>query len=69
MALDNKFAMMTLDEVAEYLRIHKSTLYRMVRSGQIPASKVANQWRFRKDVIDRWLAEKEAAVGHSHRKA
>ncbi len=50
---------MTIDEVAKYLRIHKSTIYRMVRQGLIPASKVGNRWRFRKDVIDQWLSEME----------
>ena len=37
---------MTLEEVAKYLRVHKSTVYRMAREGSIPSSKVANQWRF-----------------------
>jgi excisionase family DNA binding protein len=50
---------MTIDEVAKYLRLHKSTIYRMVRGSQIPASKIGNQWRFRKDVIDSWLSTKE----------
>jgi excisionase family DNA binding protein len=50
---------MTIDEVAKYLRLHKSTIYRMVRDSQIPASKIGNQWRFRKDIIDSWLSNKE----------
>lgn len=50
---------MTIAEVAKYLRLHKSTIYRMVREAQIPASKIGNQWRFRKDVIDSWLSVKE----------
>ena len=48
---------MTLEETAKYLKIGKSTLYRMVREGKIPAVKIANQWRFRKEDIDRWLQE------------
>ena len=50
---------MTLEEVAKYLRVHKSTVYRMAREGSIPSSKVANQWRFRKERIDEWLMERE----------
>lgn len=50
---------MTLEEVAKYLRVHKSTVYRMAREGSIPSSKVANQWRFRKARIDEWLMECE----------
>ncbi len=50
---------MTLDEVAKYLRVHKSTVYRMAREGAIPSTKVANQWRFKKARIDDWLMERE----------
>ena len=52
-------SIMTLAEVAKYLRVHKSTIYRMAREGNIPSSKVANQWRFRKARIDEWLMEQE----------
>ena len=48
---------MTLEETAKYLKIGKSTLYKMAREGKIPAVKIANQWRFRKDDIDKWLRE------------
>ena len=50
---------MTLDEVAKYLRVHKSTVYRMAREGAIPSTKVANQWRFKKARIDEWLMDRE----------
>jgi excisionase family DNA binding protein len=50
---------MTIEELSKYLRFHKSTVYRMVRQGEIPSSKIGNQWRFRKDVIDAWLSKKE----------
>ena len=48
---------MTLEETAKYLKIGKSTLYKMAREGKIPAVKIANQWRFRKEDIDKWLLE------------
>ncbi len=48
---------MTLEEIAKYLKIGKSTLYKMAREGKIPAVKIANQWRFRKEDIDKWLQE------------
>ena len=56
---DRKPRLMTIDEAAKYLRIHKSTVYRLAKGGRIPASKVGNKWRFRKDVIDQWLSENE----------
>ena len=48
-------ALMTLDEVATYLRLSKDTVYRMVQSGRIPAAKVGTQWRFRKPEVEQWL--------------
>jgi len=51
--------LMTIEELAKYLRLHKSTVYRMVRDAQIPASKIGNQVHFRKDVMDTWLSNKE----------
>jgi len=50
-----KPSIMTLPELAKYIRVHKSTVYRMLKQNRIPAIKVGNQWRFKKDRIDRWL--------------
>jgi len=52
---------MTIDELASYLKISKSTLYKVVREGKIPSQKVGRHWRFRKKAIDRWLEETRAA--------
>ena len=48
---------LTIEELAIYLKISKSTLYKLVREGKIPAQKVGRHWRFRKMAIDRWLDE------------
>jgi len=50
---------LTIDELAAYLRISKSTAYKLVREGQIPSQKVGRHWRFRKQMIDRWLDQRE----------
>jgi len=55
--IDRFSEIMTLEETAKYLKIGKSTLYKMAREGKIPAVKIANQWRFRKEDIDKWLQE------------
>lgn len=47
--------LMTLEEVARYLRLSKDTVYRMASGGKLPASKVGSQWRFRKEDVDLWL--------------
>ena len=54
---------MTLEEVAEYLRLSKDTVYRMANTGAIPASKVGNQWRFRREDLDSWLEENKNVGG------
>jgi excisionase family DNA binding protein len=45
---------LTIDELAEYLKMGRTKLYRMAQEGNIPASKVGNQWRFREE-IDEWM--------------
>jgi excisionase family DNA binding protein len=48
-------AIMTVDEVAEFLRIHKTTVYRLLKESRIPAFKVGSDWRFNREEIDRWM--------------
>ena len=57
----NSSVMMTLEEVAGYLRLHTSTVYRLARAGIIPGVKIGGQWRFNQERVDRWLAQQEAA--------
>ncbi len=52
---------MTVEEVATYLRIHPSTVYRLARGGTIPGGKVGSQWRFQKARVDEWLAANRGA--------
>lgn len=47
--------LMTLEETADYLRVTKTTVYRLLRQDKIPANKVGRQWRFDKTSIDEWL--------------
>ena len=44
--------LLTVSEVAEFLRINKSTVYRMAKQGRLPATRVGRQWRFRRSVLD-----------------
>lgn len=51
---------MTLDELAVYLKLSKSTLYKLCAEGKVPGQKVGRHWRFHKESIDQWLrTEKE----------
>jgi excisionase family DNA binding protein len=54
---------LTIEELSEYLRISKSTLYKLVREGRIPSQKVGRHWRFHKDNIDRWLGQDKKRRG------
>ncbi|MEW6556081.1 MAG: helix-turn-helix domain-containing protein [Elusimicrobiota bacterium] len=46
---------LTTEELAEYLKISKESVYKFARSKQLPSSKINRQWRFNKDIIDNWL--------------
>lgn len=44
--------LLTVAEVADLLRINKSTVYRMAKQGRLPATRVGRQWRFRESVLE-----------------
>lgn len=46
---------LTIDELSSYLKVAKSTLYKLAKEGQLPGQKVGKHWRFRKEAVDRWL--------------
>lgn len=46
---------MTIDDLAAYLQVSKSSLYKLAQGGKIPGQKVGKHWRFHKDAIDAWL--------------
>ena len=47
---------LTLDEVAAYLKAGKRTVYRLAANGGLPAFKLGGTWRFRKADLDQWMA-------------
>jgi len=59
-SVDNEI--MTLSEVAAYLKIAEKTVSRMITRGEIPCTKVASQWRFMKSMIDDWLISRMNVV-------
>jgi len=48
---------MTIIDLATYLKLSKSTLYKLAQEGKVPGQKVGKHWRFRKGIIDNWLGE------------
>ena len=59
---------LTLEEVALYLRLKPQTIYRWAQEKRIPAVKLGKEWRFRKSILDRWLDEQMPSEdsGFSH---
>ncbi|RLI01134.1 DNA-binding protein [Candidatus Bathyarchaeota archaeon] len=48
---------LTLPELARYLRVTRQTIYNLLWKKKIPALRVGRYWRFRKSDIDKWLSE------------
>lgn len=48
---------LTLEEVAAFLKVGKRTVYRFAQNGQIPAFKLGGTWRFRRSELERWIDE------------
>jgi excisionase family DNA binding protein len=53
---------LTIREVADYLKVHERTVYRLAAKGQLPGFKVANTWRFRRTDIDAWISRQMQAA-------
>ena len=51
---------LTLEEVADFLHVHTSTVYRLLKNRRIPASKVGSDWRFNQESIEQWVKKLEA---------
>ena len=48
---------LTVSELSEYLRVHRSTIYRLLKKGQLPGFKIGSDWRFNIEAIDKWRLE------------
>ena len=54
---NNKNDILTVKETAEFLRVPRSTVYKLAQGGLMPAQKVGRHWRFHRPTIVRWIAE------------
>ena len=55
---------MTVDEVAAYLRIPRGSVYKLAQRGGIPCQKVGRHWRFRREAIEQWLGDAQRLGEH-----
>lgn len=55
---DRQDEILTIDEVAAFLKAGKRTVYRLAASGKLPAFKLGGTWRFRRSDLDKWIASR-----------
>jgi excisionase family DNA binding protein len=60
--MDRAKEVMTLREASQYLGISPDTLYKYLGESKIPAFKLGNRWRFKKDLLDRWMEKKSENI-------
>ena len=59
--------LMTTKELSEYLQLDRMTIYKLLKSGDIPANRVGHQWRFFRSDIDDWIRSKQVRPGSPER--
>ena len=61
--------LLNVNELSQYLRVHRITIYKLLKSGELPAFKVGKYWRVKVETLDqwRWGLERSAAGGASQR--
>jgi len=57
--MDSEF--LTAEEVAEYLRLPLSTVYKLAQDKKLPGFKVGKHWRFRREAFREWITKQENA--------
>ena len=61
MAIGTKYGLsrvLTVKELCDYLRVHPSTVYKLLRNGELPGFRIGTDWRFNAEVIERWCLER-----------
>lgn len=58
--------LLTTEQVAHYLNVDKFTVYRLVAQKKLPAYRVGNQWRFKRQILEQWL-QKNISISSSRK--
>src|SRR6516225_2143078 len=51
---NDKARILTVSELSEYLHVHRTTIYRMLREGNLPGFRIGSDWRLSLDAIEQW---------------
>lgn len=54
---------MTIKDVAQYLRLSEAKVYELARDGSIPAFRIGKSWRFQKELLVEWIRKEAGANG------
>jgi len=54
--------MLTANELANYLRVNRSTVYRLLKRGELPGFRIGSEWRFQIEEVNRWLKSRGATL-------
>jgi excisionase family DNA binding protein len=55
----NPSRVMTVNELADFLRVHRSTVYRLLKTNSLPAFRVGSDWRFNTETVNEWMQRKQ----------
>ena len=55
--MEQNNVVLDIPQLSQYLKVPRSTLYRLVHENKIPSHKVGKHWRFSKEAVDRWLEQ------------
>jgi excisionase family DNA binding protein len=59
--MDGEPQVLTVGEVAKYLRVHQTTIYRLLKTQKLPAFRVGSDWRFNLETIEEWMRQERQA--------
>jgi excisionase family DNA binding protein len=62
--VDTAIGIMTVHDVAEYLRVSEAKVYKMANEGCVPALRMGKAWRFKKELIDEWIRRETELTLH-----
>ena len=55
-------AFLTTEEVLGCLKVNPRTIYRLIKTGELPAVRIGRQWRFRRSDLDEWIDRQQTAA-------
>jgi excisionase family DNA binding protein len=62
--IDADIGIMTVHDVAKYLRLSEAKVYKMANEGLVPALRMGKTWRFKKELIDEWIRRETELALH-----